>query len=182
MAMAARGKCTLSWMKLADQPTETDVCTKFLGDKAWTQKEDGWCFPNQCNYASQAWGGLCKDCPSGWGKCSNCSGYKNQVCFPLTEDTCPVGWYLDRNDSDFSAGVCKPVCDGPGQKGTERHPWTGFCSVPIQYTSRTPGDDELSCEAGYAKSYHGTVGWSSLPHVHFCRPASGAIKGKFYKP
>lgn len=183
MAMAANGGCTLSWMKLpsADQPTETDVCKKFMGDKAWAQKEEGWCFPNQCNYDSQAWGGLCKDCPAGWGKCSNCSGYKNKVCFPLTEDTCPVGWRLDRTDGDFPGGVCKPVCDGLGQKGPHRHPWTEFCSAPLEFRSRTPGDDELKCEAGYSKSWHGQNTWTALPHYHFCRPASDAIKTKFYK-
>ena len=184
MAMAARGQCTLSWMTLpkADQPTETDSCTKFLGDKAWAAKEGNWCYPKQCGYDDQSWGGLCKDdnCPAGWGKCDNCGYYKNKVCRPRTEDVCPVGWTLDRTDGDFSGGVCKPVCDGPGRKAAHRHPWNDLCSAPLEFLSRTPGDDELSCEAGYSKSYHGQTWWNTLPHYYFCRP-SGNLKDIYYK-
>lgn len=172
MALASRGNCTLSWMKLAsaDLPTETDVCRKFLGDTAWAQKHNGWCFPNACDHSSSTWGGMCKDCPPGWGKCDNCTA--KATCVPLTEDTCPVGWALYRGDSDYPGGVCKPVCDGPGQKGAVRE-WDGFCA---DYT-----EANLSCADGYGKSYHGTVGYNSAPWINYCRPGSGAIKAKYYK-
>ena len=166
MALAKRGSCTLSWMKLpsADLPTEADVCTKFFGDKAWAKGHNDWCYPNNCG--GSGWRtktGLCKDCPPGWGKCNSCGA--SGTCVPLTEDTCPVGWTLQRGDAAYPGGVCRPVC----QQTTTGRESDGYCN-----------EKDGDCADGYGTSYYGQGSIDAMPYTYFCKPGSGYVKGKFY--
>ena len=161
MAMAARGKCTLSWMKLADQPTETDVCTKFMGDKLWWTYDDS-CFPGCQQDGGRSKTHFCWDkCDKGFGKCSTCPASK--TCVPVTEDTCPAGWILERNDAAYPSGVCRPVCqDTTNTRRTDGRESDGYCK-----------EKDRDCIKGYD--------YGSYDGNYYCKPKASKIREAYYK-
>jgi hypothetical protein len=162
MAMAPPGNCKLDWAKLpaADQPTETDACTKGMGDAFWFT-DNGFCVPTCPDEGGRTNTGLCKVCTSmkGWGKSSSTA---KDTCVPMTEDTCPTGWVIERN-GDYPAGVCRPPCSTGGREED------GFCST--------------ACEKNKGVSMDGYGGhWWPWPvqqwsgRTWYCRPSAAKLK------
>jgi hypothetical protein len=168
MAMAANGGCTLSWMKLpsADQPTETDVCTKFMGDKEW-HSETAHCAPKGCDSDARTNAGYCwkynPNCAAGFGRCKDCAVWN--PCVPVTEEKCPVGWILERTN-EYPSGVCKPAC----HKSATSREFEGYCEVDRSHWEST----NPPCVDGYDVAY-------TANRTYCCRPNAAALKKKYYQ-
>ena len=159
MAMAPPGTCKVGWAKLpaADQPTETNACTKGMGDAFWFTNGDGFCIPTCPDEGGRTKTGLCKVCTSmkGWGKSKTTA---HDTCVPVTEDTCPTGWVLERN-SHYPAGVCRPQCSVATQREED-----GFCKFDSVKQWRCENDHGVSMD-----SYDGN---------YYCRPSAARLKAQ----